>query len=128
VKIKIQNKMKNILIIFVMLFSIVSIKAQANVKLGSYSGKIEISGTLRDAFVNLEIKDNQVKGTYSYGNFSGNFVNGKIEKHILVCDWVESENSKGSFKAIFNDDYSSFIGVWSYSNGKNGGSWIGKRQ
>lgn len=111
----------------VMFFSINSLIAQSKITLGNYSGSIEINGKLTNVETKLTFSQNSVTGNYSYSTFSGSFKNSVLKNHVLTCEWFESENSKGTFKAIFNDDYSEFIAIWNYPYNKNGGSWTGKR-
>jgi hypothetical protein len=118
--------MKKIIIMMIMLFSINNLIAQSGIMLGNYIGNIEINGKLTSVETKLTIQQNSVTGNYTYGNFSGSFKKSVLKNHVLTCEWFESENSKGTFKAIFNDNYSEFIAIWNYPNNKNGGSWTGK--
>ena len=100
------------------------------IQLGNYTGNIGISYNASPVNTKLEIKDGKIRGTYSYGinnESAGKFTNCTIKNHTLSCDWIESIESVGSFKAIFNSDYSSFIGVWYYADGRYGGAWLGNR-
>jgi hypothetical protein len=120
--------MKKLFLMATMLLSFGALNAQSKIKLGSYIGSIEISGKLTNINTNIENTENNIKGNYAYGSFSGKLINCKLEAHTLTCNWMESETSTGNFKAIFNDDYSSFNAVWSYSNGNNGGAWFATRK
>ena len=97
------------------------------IQFGSYSGGMEIEGKVTNGTTNIVMDGDVISGTYSYGAFSGVLTDCRLDKHTLSCRWVENNNASGTFVAIFNDDYSSFIGMWDYTGGKNGGYWSGRR-
>ena len=115
--------MKKLLILTKMLIIFSFANAQ---KFGTYSGKIGVN-KLATITTRIESQNNVITGDYSYGNFYGKFINAVLIGNKLSCDWVESATSKGRFEAIFNKDFSEFIGIWYYGDNKYGGAWTGKK-
>jgi len=122
--------MKKLFFITVFLIAITTTNAQNEIKLGKYSGEIGLSGNSVTVATELNYKDGKVTGKYAYGPVleqKGEFINCKLDNHSFTADWVESQDSKGTFTAIFNEDYTNFIAIWYYNEGSYGGGWTGKR-
>lgn len=119
--------MKKHILIVVLLLNFAIIIAQTKIQLGEYQGSIGISNNMLFVSTNFEVVDQKISGNYKYGITPGTFSNCKLSNHTLSCDWEETTKMKGIFKAIFNDEYSSFIAIWYYAKGEYGGAWTGFR-
>ena len=65
---------------------------------------------------------NKVTGTYAYRNGR---IEGTLSGHTLTGRWTQ-DNAKGRIIFVFNDDFSSFTGKWSYNDNEPNGKWNGK--
>ena len=67
---------------------------------------------------------NKVTGTYAYRN---GHIEGTLNGHTLTGRWTQ-DNAKGRLVFVFNDDFSSFTGKWSYNDAEPSGKWNGKKK
>jgi hypothetical protein len=75
----------------------------------------------------LEQADNKVTGTYEWDNGK---LEGIFEGYTLKGFWSEAQSydcphEKGLFELTFSSDGKSFMGPWSYCDGKTAGDWTG---
>ena len=115
---------KSSFILLLTLLSAVFLNGQTTQR--TYQGQFGMTNKLSSIETNLVFKGNTVKGSYTYGNAHGTFEKCQVDQNEVSCQWIEGQNSKGTFRAIFKEDFSSFIGIWFYASGKYGGAWLGK--
>ncbi|MDC0230459.1 hypothetical protein OAK19_00700 [Aureispira] len=101
--------------------------SKSEVQFGSYVGFFGICDKMTSVTTKLEYNNDEISGEYSYGKITGELTNCTLNNNKLTCDWVELKNSAGKFEAIFNDNFSEFIGIWYLSENIYEGSWTGKR-
>jgi hypothetical protein len=100
--------------------------AQSQINMGFYNGKISIEGELRQVITDFEIENNKIIGEYTYDINKGKLSNCRLDGNKLSCDWIEPKNIRGKLTAIFNSNFSEFIGIWFLSDDTYGGSWTGQ--
>jgi hypothetical protein len=101
--------------------------------LGSYEGIVWSSGTLWPITTVFALTDSgELTGSYVYDENGGPFEGTlsrfrKTDERTCLLIWVEDSGS-GTLEAIFNDDYSNFVGLWSpLDDGDAGYPWVGER-
>ena len=102
--------------------------SKSKIKFGTYNGFFGICDKMTKVTTKLDYKNNEITGEHSYGTNTGKITNCSLDNNKLTCDWVESENSYGKFEAVFNNDFSEFIGIWYFSDKIYEGVWTGKRE
>ena len=100
--------------------------SKSKVQFGTYNGFFGICDEMTSVTTKLEYKNDEITGEHSYGAITGKITNCSLDNNKLTCDWVESTNSNGKFEAVFNDDFSEFIGIWYFSENIYEGAWTGK--
>ena len=74
----------------------------------------------------LEDRNGQVTGQYTYGGTRGQFSKCTLVARKLSCVWTEGALT-GGFGVFFAADLRSFSGTWDFTGGKSGGTWTGSR-
>ena len=82
-------------------------------------------GTFQTDFGEMKLtKDgNTVKGTY---NYKDGRIEGILNDRTLTGMWYQS-NGRGRIVFVFNNDFSSFAGKWSYNDAAPSATWNGRK-
>lgn len=101
---------------------------------GSFEGIVWSSGTLWPITTVFALDDaGELTGSYIYDEMNGPFEGTlsrfrKTAERTWLLIWVEDSGS-GTLEATFNEDFSSFAGLWSpLDDGDAGYPWVGERK
>ncbi|MBK7098240.1 MAG: hypothetical protein IPH58_07635 [Sphingobacteriales bacterium] len=82
-------------------------------------------GTFKTDFGEMKLTQdgNTVKGTY---NYKDGRIEGILNDRTLTGMWYQS-NGRGRIVFVFNNDFSSFAGKWSYNDSAPSATWNGRK-
>jgi len=85
----------------------------------------KLYGTFNSDFNRLTFHQsgNNVSGNYEHSNGR---IKGKLNGNVLTGWWYQ-DNGKGRFRFVFNSEFSSFTGKWSYDDAEPSGTWNGSK-
>jgi hypothetical protein len=102
--------------------------------IGGFDGIVWSSGTLWPITTVFALDDSgELTGSYVYEEAGGTLEGTlsrfrKTDERSWLLIWIEDSGS-GTLEVVFNEDFSSFVGLWSpLDDGDAGYPWVGERK